>query len=101
MFLLRVCCSQYGEWLPGERERLGPEEFSRYSKQLEIMRAMCHEFEGQDKEGEGEGEEERGARAGAVGGEEDSKQNEKIIELMHQVRLDILSIIVDHYNECV
>ena len=85
MFLLRVCCSQYGEWLPGERERLGPEEFSRYSKQLEIMRAMCHEFEGQDKEGEGEGEAERGARAGAVGGEEDSKQNEKIIELMHQV----------------
>ena len=66
--------------MPGQREKLSPDEYSRYCKQLEVMRAMCHEFEGQGREGEGEG----GASGGGGGGEE-PKQNEKIIELMHQV----------------
>ena len=82
-----VCFTQYRAWLPEQREKLSPEDYSRYCKQLEIMRAMCQVFEDQSTagpgEGEGEGEGEGGATAGTRG--EEPRQNEKIIELMHQV----------------
>ena len=70
-------------WLPEQREKLSPEDYSRYCKQLEIMRAMCQVFESTAGPGEGEGEGEGGAAAGTRG--EEPRQNEKIIELMHQV----------------
>ena len=83
LLLLLLLLSQYGEWLPANRERLSAEDYSRYCHQLEIMRTMCQEFERETGEG-GEGGE-RGASGG--GGDEGSKlKNERIFELMQQVR---------------
>ena len=68
---LKDLCEQYPKWLDSHRDKLPPEEVTRYSKQLDIMISVCKEFE---KEGKEEGERERQARS------------QRILELMQQVR---------------
>ena len=58
---------QYPGWLAAHKGQLSSDEFSRYSKQLEIMRAICHEFEEEEKE-EREGGDSGGGGGGAKGG---------------------------------
>ena len=67
---LKDLCEQYPKWLDSHRDKLPPEEVTRYSKQLDIMISVCKEFE---KEGKEEGERERQARS------------QTILELMQQV----------------
>ena len=68
---LKDLCEQYPKWLDSHRDKLPPEEVTRYSKQLDIMISVCKEFE---KEGKEEGERVRQARS------------QRILELMQKVR---------------
>ena len=68
---LKDLCEQYPKWLDSHRDKLPPEEVTRYSKQLDIMISVCKEFE---KEGKEEGERVKQARS------------QRILELMQQVR---------------
>jgi peroxin-19 len=47
---IKELCNQYPEWLRSHEDSLSPEDRARYGKQLEIMTAICTEFEGQGEE---------------------------------------------------
>ena len=63
-------CSQYPEWIGAHRDKLSDTDYKRYSEQLEVMRAVCDEFE---KEQASDSQEEKQARF------------DKVMQLMHQV----------------
>ena len=61
---------QYPEWLSQHKDRLSKEDYLRYSKQLEVMTAICQEFEKEGQESEGRG-----------------RHFDRVLELMQQVRV--------------
>ena len=63
-------CSQYPEWIGAHRDTLSDTDYKRYSEQLDVMRAVCAEFE---KEQASDSQEEKQARF------------DKVMQLMHQV----------------
>ena len=63
-------CAQYPEWLASHRDEISAEDLARYGRQLEVMRAICGEFEA---ERERDSSEVKHART------------ERILQLMQQV----------------
>lgn len=58
-------CKQYPEWLDSHSDSISSEDRSRYTRQLDIMKAICHQFE---EEGEG------------------TDKQEKILQLMQELQ---------------
>ena len=63
-------CAQYPEWLASHRDEISAEDLARYGRQLEVMRAICGEFEAERERDSGEVKHAR---------------TERILQLMQQV----------------
>ena len=60
---------QYPEWLESHRSSISEEDYTRYCKQLDVMRSILTVFDEEDSEGG-----------------KNKEQEQKILELMQQVR---------------
>jgi peroxin-19 len=56
---LKDLTNKYPQWLEDNKDSLSKDELTRYGKQLDLMRNVCHEFEA---ESEGDSSEEKSAR---------------------------------------
>ncbi len=69
MFMCLVQCRQYPDWLSSHHDQVSSEDFQRYSKQLEVMQAICAEFEKPTE-----------------GAESTQASSDKILQLMQQLQ---------------